>query len=86
MIKWHFSQQQNRKGPVWEFFKEPDSVVCKKGKTKLFLCKLCDQVPADVGGTTNLLNYLQSKHPEKYKCCSPVSRKSSSKQTLKNAK
>ena len=75
---------KNRKSPVWEFFKEPESVD-KNGRskaTKVVPCKLCDQVLADGGGTTNLLNHLQSRHPEEYKRCrSPESQKSSSKQT-----
>ena len=56
--------------------------VDSKGKAiKKVPCKLCEQVLADGGGTTNLLNHLQAKHPEEFKRCSFEGRQSTSKQS-----
>ena len=48
---------RKRSSPVWECFNE--SVV----KVKRVQCKHCDQLLADEGGTTSLMNHLQAKHP-----------------------
>jgi hypothetical protein len=59
---------RKRVSAVWEFFDEPIVVEVKDGKpVKKIPCKLCDQQLADGGGTTNLSNHLQSKHPEEHK-------------------
>ena len=66
---------------VWEYFEEPVIITERKrdGKqVKKVACKLCDQLLADSGGTTNLTNHLQAKHSEQYK---QLSDSSSSKQT-----
>ena len=44
-------------------------------------CKLCDQLLADGGGTSNLLNHLQAKHPEEFKRCTDSGTQSTSKQS-----
>ena len=72
---------RKRASAVWEYFEEPVVIAEreKDGKqVKKVLCKLCDQVLADGGGTTNLTNHLQAKHPEQYK---QLTDSSSSKQT-----
>lgn len=59
---------QKRVSPVWEFFNEPIVIEVKDGKpVKKIPFKPCDQQLADGGGTTNLSNHLQSKHPEEHK-------------------
>ena len=59
---------QKRMSPVWEFFNEPIVIEVKDGKpVKKIPFKPCDQQLADGGGTTNLSNHLQSKHPEEHK-------------------
>ena len=58
------SSTRKRTSRVWDYF-ELIEVVDEKGKKiKKAACKLCDGVNlAYAGGTTNLHNHLESKHP-----------------------
>ena len=62
---------KKRTSPVWEFFKEPIVRVENGKSVKKIPCKLCDQLLSDGGGTTNLMNHLQAKHPEEHKRIKP---------------
>jgi len=58
-------------GPVWEFFKLMKVAINEK-KFKAAICKLCEGVSlAYGGGTSNLLNHLEAKHPVAYKKAVP---------------
>ena len=46
---------------------EPIICVANGKSVKKIPCKLCDQLLSDGGGTTNLMNHLQAKHPEEHK-------------------
>ena len=75
---------RKRTSAVWEYFEEP-MIIAERGKdgkpVKKVPCKLCDQLLADGGGTTNLTSHLQAKHPEQYKRLTDSTDSSSSKQT-----
>ena len=61
------SGSRKRTSKVWEFF-ELKEVVEKGKKIKKAICKLCDDVSlAYAGGTTNLRNHLEAKHPSEIK-------------------
>ena len=54
---------KKRTSAVWQFFNEPVMVVEKGKEVKKIPCKLCDKRLADGGGTSNLMNHLEAKHP-----------------------
>lgn len=61
--------QRKRKSGVWEFFDEPTECRAeeKSSRNRKIPCKLCDIELSDGGGTSNLMNHLQAKHPQEYK-------------------
>ena len=63
------AKSRKRKSAVWEFFDEPieEEDNEKTSKNKKIPCKMCDVQLADGGGTSNLMNHLQAKHPQEYK-------------------
>ena len=70
-----------QKKAVWEFFDEALSCDINGKICKKIPCKLYDQLLADGGGTSNLLNHLQAKHPEEFKRCTDSGTQSTSKQS-----
>ena len=76
------------KSGVWEFFNEPveEESSEKTSRNRRIPCKLCDLQLADGGGTSNLMNYLQAKHPQEYKRLvkTAESAKNKEKQTFLN--
>ena len=56
---------------MWEFFELTEGAINEK-KFKKAICKLCEGVSlAYGGGTGNLLNHLEAKHPVVYKKAVP---------------
>ena len=57
------------KNGVWEFFDKPveEEGNEKTSRNRRIPCKLCNLQLADGGGTSNLMNHLQAKHPQEYK-------------------
>ena len=62
---------RKRTSPMWEFFELREVAIDGK-KLKKAVCKLCDGVSlAYGGGTSNLLNHHEAKHPVAYKKAVP---------------
>lgn len=79
-----------RKSGVWEYFDEPveDKSNEKSSRNRRIPCKLCEFKLADGGGTSNLMNHLQARHPQEYKRLVNNSElpKSKEKQTVLNGR
>ena len=58
---------KRRTSAVWEFFELTEGVDDAGKKPKKAICKLCEGVTlAYAGGTSNLFNHLEAKHPIAY--------------------
>ena len=59
--------RKRRTSAVWEFFELTEVVDDAGKKHKKAICKLCEGVTlAYAGGTSNLFNHLEAKHPVAY--------------------
>ena len=60
--------KRKRTSRVWEFYELAEVTDEEGRKTKKAICSLCDGLQLTyTGGTTNLLNHLESKHPIAHK-------------------
>ena len=72
--------KRKRTSIVWEYFQLTE-VAEKDGKMmKKAVCTLCDGQLVYTGGTTNLLNHLETKHPVTYKAATGEASGTKSKQ------